>query len=344
MKLIWHAENLSEVDWLRFILGDLIDEEIVDLDLTYLGDHSIHVVSSNLAPLRAYEPYFRRCREAGKNIVLLHLSDEWFSGGYETYKYFDLVLRNYSTPLARDPGIITLPLGYTNGMGDTPPIRPADQRAIAWSFAGEVKASRLDMVKALSSLEPHAVTDTSPKPDRPATRLSKPDFKAQMGETVFAPCPMGNVVIDTWRMYESLESGCIPLVEARRTLDYFQELFGPHPIPTFRSWADARRYCRRLIDDKPRLLQTQAEIAAWWAAVKDNTRAQLRQALTGPSHSADLQAFSRRAHNRYQLLHEPLRLIGLLRHQSTRSLVRRLSRPMGPVKRILRETFRPRAA
>jgi hypothetical protein len=40
------------------------------------------------------------------------------------------------------------------------------------------------------------------------------------------------------------------------------------------------------------------------------------------------------------MLHEPLRLAELLRHQTGTSLMRRLKRPGGPLKRIARESFR----
>jgi hypothetical protein len=115
VKLVWHADNLVEVDWLRHVFGNLIEDECTDLELTCFDDDSIHVVSSNWQPLPTYEEYFRECRARCRRLVLFHASDEWFSGGYGLYQHFDAVIRNFATGLARQEGIWTIPEGYANG-------------------------------------------------------------------------------------------------------------------------------------------------------------------------------------------------------------------------------------
>jgi hypothetical protein len=151
---------------------------------------------------------------------------------------------------------------------------------------------------------------------------------------------MGNVILETWRLYESLELGCIPMVETRAALDYFTGLFGRHPIPSFRNWEAARRYAQDELADKSSLLRKQSEIRNWWNSKKQAIRMQVRQAATGPSHHAALRRYGALARNRYPALHEPLRLAELLRHQNRTSLASRLKRPAGPLKRIARESLR----
>ena len=242
MKLIWHAGGLEEADWLRDILGDLISSEVDDLDLACLDDNSIHVVSSNVQPLAKYEAYFSECRARCQHLVLFHVSDEFFSGGYRLYRHFDAVIRNFRTYLADGDGILTIPEGYSNGMRADGPGCPADIKRFAWSFTGEIKASRIEMRAALDGMQPQLLTATDSISALNRRKLSKSEFTAVLGDTVFAPCPMGNVILETWRFYESLEMGCIPLLEKRKGLDYFTALLGPHPIPTFRSWTEARHY------------------------------------------------------------------------------------------------------
>jgi hypothetical protein len=338
MKLIWHADHLIEEDWLRYIFGNVIDSEFVDLDMTCFVDNSVHVVSSLWAPLSAYTDYFKQCRERCKHLVLVHVSDEYFSGGYRLYQYFDLVVRWNHTYLADSPGIVTVPLGYPNGTGHA--SIPADQRNYAWSFIGQIKSSRIAMAAAFDGFTPQFLTRTDSLAQSNPKRLSKAEFDAVLAASVFAPCPMGNATIDTTRVYESLEFGCIPLVEIRPTLDYYTNLLGPHPMPTFRNWSDARRYAENLFNDKPALLRKQAEIVQWWTNYKSNMCAQTQAAMTGPSHAADLQQFANGWRNRSAALHEPLRLAEILRHQTAGSLARRLARPGGPLKRIVLETLR----
>ncbi|HET7886752.1 MAG TPA: hypothetical protein VFL62_11040, partial [Bradyrhizobium sp.] len=122
--------------------------------------------------------------------------------------------------------------------------------------------------------------------------------------------------------------------------DYFTGLFGPHPIPSFRNWQAAARYTREALADKSSLLQKQAEIGDWWRAKKQAVHIQLRNAATGPSRRDALQRFGALARNRYPTLYEPLRLAELLRHQNGTSLMSRLKRPGGPLKRITRESLR----
>jgi hypothetical protein len=344
VKLVWHADNLLEVDWLRHIFRNLIEEECADLELNCFDDDSIHVVSSNWQPLPTYEEYFRECRARCRRLVLFHASDEWFSGGYGLYRHFDAVIRNFATGLARHEGILTIPEGYTNGTRTDRPVRPATERQYVWSFTGEIKASRIDMVSALAGLEPNFLTGTTSIYRNGGKKLSKAEFDDVLENTIFSPCPMGNVILETWRFYESLELGCIPIIETRPFLDYFTDLFGVHPIPSVPNWEAARRYVERALADKSSLLRKQAEIRAWWTAKKAEVQRQVRDAATGPSRQAALRRYGALARNRYPTLHEPMRLAELLRHQTGTSLMRRLKRPGGPLKRIARESFRsPRA-
>ena len=339
MKLVWHAEGLLETEWLREMLGDLVEEEQTDLDLACYDDDTIHVVSSNWKPLPSYESYFEECRRRCRRLHLIHLSDEWFSGGYRLYRHFDSVVRNFFTYLAHGPGIVTIPEGYSNG---TPSghRKPADQRRFAWSFIGELKASRIDMVAQFRQLQPHCLISTSSISDSGGHKVSKADYIDCLADTAFSPCPMGNVILETWRLYECLELGCIPLVESRLSLDYFKTLLGRNPIPAFRRWPDAHRYAAALYDDKSALLAGQAEIQRWWSDHKAATRRVVHELLLGPSKSSALAQFARLPRNRFPVVHEPLRLAELARHQSPASLKRRLSRPMAPLRRITRDSLR----
>ena len=343
MKIIWHDDTLLEVDWIRDIFGSHIDAETTDLDQTCFDDDAIHVVNSNRHPLAFYEPYFAQCRLQCRRLVLFHVGDEFFSGGYRLYRHFDAVIRNFATYLADAPGILTIPEGFPNGTRTTGAApRPIEARRLAWSFTGEIKASRVDMAAALQGLEPSLLTRTASISDRHAKKLSKSDYDAVLEDTIFSPCPMGNVILETWRFYESLELGCIPLVERRSSLDYFNRLFGPHPIPTFSDWASARRYAEASLADRSALARLQSEIGAWWMARKDETRANVLRHVDGPSHAQSLANFASATRNRYPVLHEPLRIAELLRHQSSASLRRRLMRPGAPIKRIMRESLRQR--
>ncbi len=340
MRLVWHADGLLEADWLREMLGDLVDREERDLELNCFDDHSIHVVSSNWRPLPSYAEYARTLRARCERIVLVHLSDEWYSGGYGLYASFDAVIRNFRTALADGDGILTIPEGYSNGTRRDRPIVPVDRRRYTWSFVGELKTSRVEMVRAFDGLSPRRLEGTASISDPGGRKLSKSEYDAILADTVFSPCPMGNAILETWRLYESLELGCIPLVERRLTLDYFGELFGPNPIPAFRSWRSARAWAEAMLVDRQALAGVQHEIASWWDGHKARVRDAVREAVHGPSAAPALRRFAALSRNRHPILHEPLRVGELLRHQSAASLARRLRRPVSPLRRIVREGLR----
>ena len=327
MKLVWHAKGLLEGDWVRDLFGDRIEEEVIDQSLTCFDDDTIHVTSVNFGHPAIYDSYFRKCRAKCRNLVLFHASDEWFSGGYGLYRHFDHVIRTHYTHLADHSGVLTVPLGYPNGSPVGIPCVPAETRKYAWSFVGQFKASRIAMCKTFSGFTPEFVMNTNTR------QMSKPDFNEVLQNTIFSPCPMGNVMLETWRLYESLELGCIPLIEKRVTLDYYRNLFGPHPIPTFYSWGAARRYAEALLADRRGLSRTQGRIKDWWICHKHRVREQVHEVLSGPSHAHELQQFANHIRNRYPAIYQPMRLTELLRHQSMDSLWRRLVNPSGPLKR-----------
>jgi hypothetical protein len=151
---------------------------------------------------------------------------------------------------------------------------------------------------------------------------------------------MGNVVAETWRLYEALEFGCIPIVEKRWFIDYYRGLFGADPFLRVGSWREAARLMRDLMAKPDELLRHQQTVVSWWAETKARTKRDLTAFMRGPSHAADLEAFSRRPRIRSPKLHEPLRLIELLRHQSAGSLAQRLANPRKLLARIRRDAGR----
>lgn len=337
MILVWHDTPLLEQQWLRDMLHGLVETEIFDPELQYFGDNSIHVISSNVRALPLYEKYFAECRSCCRKLVLFHASDEFFSGGYRLYRHFDYVIRNFYTYLTTEKGILHIPEGYPNATRLSNNLRPTNERQYMWSFVGEIKASRIDMVKTLSHIEPNFLKKTASISDPNKKWLSKEDYDDIMDNTVFSPCPMGNVILETWRFYESLERGCIPLAEKRWGLDYFTNLLGPHPVPTFLNWKSARAYAEHLTKNPVQLQDKQVEIYNWWNLKKASVRTQIHDAVTGRSYSPELIKYASSARNRSSSIHDPLRIIELSRHQTAYSLFLKLRRPIGPLKRMFRD-------
>jgi hypothetical protein len=266
LTAIWQSEALREREWLTQIFGTLIGEHITDgsnsvvMDNCLLIDQFIHSKRNG---------YYREFRTRS-NAFFLHLSDEQFHGGYETYSNFTGVFRNYWSAVFDPASVMVLPLGYSNGISRRTRLKPAIERRYLWSFAGETaRASRPEMVAALNGVSPHFCRATDAKR---TTALTSEEYQSLLENTVFAPCPMGRLNLECFRLYEALECGAIPIVERRPTLDYFTRLLGPNPIMQVRSWEDARYKIRSLAADPPRLNQLQQLISGWWDLHKQNVK------------------------------------------------------------------------
>ncbi len=266
-QLVWqfNPAHAWESDWIRSLLADQIAGEKVDMTWSHTADPMI-VVDNRLVPEKVF--YYREAFEKGCRIILVHLSDEAFKDDLGAYKYCDAVIRCYwSERLASDSNIAFLPLGYKAGFAaaaHTP--KRAAERKYLWSFAGDnKKLTRGPMLEALGTL-PNGYTHLT-SGFGAADALSTPMYRALLDDTIFAACPSGWSNLETFRVYEALEAGCIPIIERRAHFDYFTNLLGPHPMPTIYDWTEGAAVIGQLqaANDVERVRHT---CGVWWADYK----------------------------------------------------------------------------
>ena len=287
--LVWQfrPRDAWEYDWLKFILGDAVAGEHVDNTWSHLAPSMI-VVDNRLVPEK--KPYYRRAFENGCKVILIHLSDEAFADDTSAYRYCEGVIRNYrSDMLAEQARIRFLPLGYKTGFERTHDPKPAGARKHLWSFAGDpAKHRRSEMLAVFAELKGgySHLTSGFNAPDC----LSTADYRALMDDSMVIPCPGGWSNLETFRVYEALEAGCIPLVERRKGFDYYRALLGPHPIPTVASWPEGVALLRRLRDTGG-LEPLQQACGRWWkdhkARLKLDVADFVRLALNPPPEGED---------------------------------------------------------
>jgi len=277
---IWQAQNPHERDWMEEIFGPVVAERVTD------GAHQLVLDNCILFDAFVYSydvRYYERFR--GRNAFLVHFQDENFEGRYEAiYRNFRGVFRCFWADVFNPKYVMKLPVGYSSGMSRAGRlIVPAAERRYLWSFVGQLgKSSRPDMAKALLRVEPHFLFSTdevsgliflSGSAGKPR-RLPAAEASQMLFQSAFSPCPMGNVQVECYRVYEALEAGSIPIIEKRWTLDYFRELLGEHPMPTVRSWGEARALIRQLSDDPGKINALQERCMTWWDGFKAAYREQ----------------------------------------------------------------------
>jgi hypothetical protein len=267
----------KERDWILEIFRPYLDNHIVD------GKHEVVCDNAILfdAFIHSYDPsYYKKFK--GLNAFLCIFLDEFYEGRYELYENFKGVWRTHWSSVFNPTYVRALPIGRPEEMDLTLEIPKASERRFVWSAIGGLsKSSRPDVLHAFGKIEPHFVFAT----DRPGgyismppslrKPLSRPEYQRVMLNSIFSPSPMGNANIECRRTYEAMDCGSIPIVERRIGLDYYKELLGSHPIPTVRSWSEARSLVVDLLDNPQRLDALQAEIHGWWSEKIAQIRAEI---------------------------------------------------------------------
>ncbi len=318
LTAIWQRRSeLRENDWLDELFGGYIDQHIVDGTRSVVMDNCLVIDSF----LHTRNPSYYESFSGRKNAYLLHLSDEQYHGGYQTYKYFTGVFRNYWSSIFESPSIQTLPLGYSNGLRHSGELRPASARCQLWSFVGETaRGSRPEMLAELRQVGPQFVRGTDAAA---AVSLSPQEYRTVLYDSVFAPSPMGRLNIECFRLYEALECSAIPIVERRMCLDYYRHLFGSqHPLITVKNWREAAGIMKDLQRNPNEVDRIQKLVCEWWKAHKSELQRNIGEFI---GRTASKSSINRKlgagAGWAYRIpLWQP---VELSRHHSFRALARR---------------------
>jgi len=206
--------GLLELDWLQQLLPGPMDQVAVhqDPDQVQLAENVL-LITNSVCPYRQVLERFRRDR-VRYGVVLL--SDEYLRDPCEWLDDPQCLFlgRHYAHPaFLNHPKVFTFGLGYTRGFASQPQLfKPFDQRELAWCFAGTPHGDRADAVRLFAQLQPYRAHGCSGFMS--SDGLGKTDYAALLGNSVFSLCPPGHASNDSYRLYESLEAGCIPVVLA----------------------------------------------------------------------------------------------------------------------------------
>ncbi len=149
------------------------------------------------------------------------------------------VFRNYYRPtLAINPKVTAFALGYKSGFWEAYAGKPAAQisitdRLLAWSFAGTPHhPDRSHALREFTAARPFHMHLCSyfGAPDA----LSTQQYRDLILQSKFVPCPVGHGNLDTFRIYETMEAGAVPVTLARNPLTpdlpcYWAKIFGQDP-------------------------------------------------------------------------------------------------------------------
>lgn len=203
-------KDLFEFDWLTSLLEGATDQILVANDISQLKvDKKVILVCNHAVP---YRPFLDALRENNSSYGIILLSDENLLEPCEWLHdpACKFLFRNYLHPLyIRHPKVTTFGLGYKRNLSTHCLSIPTDERSTLWSFAGTPHGERaliLDLFKDLRPNETHTCSGFGADDG-----ISTEDYASMLNDSQFALCPVGQESADTFRIYEALEAGCIPV-------------------------------------------------------------------------------------------------------------------------------------
>lgn len=162
----------------------------------------------------------------------------------------------------------------------------AADRPLDVSFAGQVThRRRVEMAAAMRSLPPDVASDMYAT-EGFAQGLPRAEYLSDLAATKVAPCPSGPATPDSFRLYEALEAGCLPIADGhtpdpRYPDGYWPLLFGEAPpFPVIDDWADLPKEVDAALAGWP---ANATRASAWWQQAKLTIRRRI---------AADLESLS----------------------------------------------------
>ena len=201
-------------------------------------------------------------------IFLLHLGDE--SGEYDlstVYENCNHIWRTFcSNKYFENNKVKCIPIGYKSGVSN----KQKNNRKYKWAFTGTPhKSSRHDLLFQFSDIEPFFCHKTQ-KFDQKI--ISVDEMSEVLSLTEFIPCPNGFFHPETYRVYEALECGCIPIVE--KAYKYYDRLFPTNPFLKVDMWAEAKPIIKGWENDQIKLKRDECRI--WWSNLKNELQKSIK--------------------------------------------------------------------
>jgi hypothetical protein len=154
-----------------------------------------------------------------------------------------------------------LPLGWTPGTVAANQTRP--DKVLDWFFAGQITHGRREQAaEIMRTMNSGKLIET----DGFTKGVDRQEYFDMMRRAKVIPCPSGPNIPDSFRFYEALESGAVPLADAtcpRGDWGYWHRLFGDVPFPVVEDWQTMPALVAEYREQAKRV-----EVLAWWEQAK----------------------------------------------------------------------------
>jgi hypothetical protein len=215
MKLVWLIDPTTafEWEWIQYLLHPMKYEVVTDMECNLMHETPCFVFNHSF---RDYESVFEKYESQHIPYGVIHLSDETLGDtcNYLHHVMCRFAIRNYHHPVhSSHPKMKTIGLGWKVGFQpQTTPPGALDHPWYHWCFAGALhNPQRLEALQAFAGVAPYLCVPAGTTFNS-GEGFDTPTYRAMFMHSKFAICPIGQGNLDTFRFYEALEAGCIPVV------------------------------------------------------------------------------------------------------------------------------------
>jgi len=277
------ASQMYEQKWLQELFG-----KDFSLDIHLIGpedepptDEPILLVMRPF--LNDWIQIMKAWAQKDVKFYVIHFSDEHGQDSLEFYtlpQCLGIARMYYRENVPNPEKVVTIPLGYhwTKGDGiDDPEFRTPRLpfRENTWSFLGTAWNGRAEKMKNLQLLQPHKLTWFREWND--SAMLGQDEYLNILLNSRFVPVP-GGMNAETYRFYEALECGCIPVYVRQEGDKGFLETQVRKwiPLPDLVNWDQATAFIYELSNNPPIMEGFRSKCLEGWKLWKEDTKKQVR--------------------------------------------------------------------
>lgn len=159
-------------------------------------------------------------------------------------------------------------------------LRNQVEKTSDWVFAGQgTHPRRRQAVDGLRKAS-HRTDGLLLETDGFARGMERSEYLRWMARAKVAPCPSGPFTPDTFRLYEALEAGCYPIVDAlpaKGRSGYWRMAYGDVPFPIVEDWDTVGGHIEAALAAYP---EPNVRASSWWSMRKADLPLRLEGDLT----------------------------------------------------------------
>jgi hypothetical protein len=274
-----------EQSWIEEMFGSFKWVSHLEFQYDSTNKAPIIIFYQHTTPVSLLEGWINRNMSVYNKFFLFHASDESCTADISIYKHAGIigVFRNYWRPNAVSDKVTHIPLGYLNGRRGDGKNKEIIKRPFIWSFAGAMdRPNRNEIFNKLEAIGvPYKIHRTPTW--NSSENLGTLEYVQMLKDTRIVPCLNGFFNVESYRFYEALEHGAVPIITMDANNSYaniFCRYVDP-PLLAVKEIGMLPDLIKYLGQNPDVVIKVQNDCMNWWAAYKTYLRKLVMEKLSG---------------------------------------------------------------